>query len=621
MIEPQNRSLLTDLLQPPTGYELHQAIGTTFTLDLAAALSVPLSFASRSHADEENLGILAALARYTDRIMIFSQAGEVRAGNASTAQSALVGLLEAVLHTVHPPRGIFHPKIWFLEFASGEHRKYRFLNLSRNLTGDRSWDLVVRLDGETSLDDEVEVSETKNAPMMQLLKRLPSLAVRTMREDQVATLEAFAERISRVMWEYPLGVRDVRFHVLDGRPQSERQPGEPDPVDRMLDFEARHALVISPFISDEGIRHVTERVSHQTRIVSRIESLDGLATVSPTTKYYVLDEATDGGEWDNDTDYLREIASHAELTGLHAKALFVQNRHKPSEARAYIGSANFTGGGLRNNIEVMVELRGHIRELGPQEVYESLQIMLEQYTPEPGVEEDTTEKIQRRFEYLLHHVAAQRMYARVHGDDPYSLSVWGEAGMTQTLAKLESEGAHIRWRLLSSKEWNEHLATEEPDALPLTGLRLTDITPFVEVSATATVEGQKIEATTLVLAELRDDIESRVNKVLAQQISDSDTFYKLLALLLDPAQFSPTRMSSRLTGDGGSWNQSSFTNGLFERLMTSLARGDDGLDVAHRFIKEIQHHAGDGFEPPGEFLELWDSVWQVRIAEQKRAGL
>ena len=57
MLEPQTRAALTEQLAPPPGYELVRAVGTTFTLDLATALTVPLCFAShRVSAADDQLG-------------------------------------------------------------------------------------------------------------------------------------------------------------------------------------------------------------------------------------------------------------------------------------------------------------------------------------------------------------------------------------------------------------------------------------------------------------------------------------------------------------------------------------------------------------------------------------
>ena len=53
MLEPGRRRLFLDTLRPPNGYLLSRAVGTTFTLDLMALLSVPLAFTFRDAQDGE----------------------------------------------------------------------------------------------------------------------------------------------------------------------------------------------------------------------------------------------------------------------------------------------------------------------------------------------------------------------------------------------------------------------------------------------------------------------------------------------------------------------------------------------------------------------------------------
>ena len=45
MLAPDDRALLLDGLRPPPGFRLERAVGTTFTLDLETALTIPLAFA------------------------------------------------------------------------------------------------------------------------------------------------------------------------------------------------------------------------------------------------------------------------------------------------------------------------------------------------------------------------------------------------------------------------------------------------------------------------------------------------------------------------------------------------------------------------------------------------
>ncbi|MGB8983043.1 MAG: hypothetical protein WCC12_14300 [Anaerolineales bacterium] len=143
MLEPTQRQHLLQALCPPEGYELTFAIGTTYSLDLMALLSVPLAFAQFDWEDAagrpaaDPLALLEALRRYADRLHIFCQVGAI----AVPAKTQLLfGYLENSVFQVQAPNkgGVFHPKLWVLRFTAPDQPVlYRLLCLSRNLTFDR----------------------------------------------------------------------------------------------------------------------------------------------------------------------------------------------------------------------------------------------------------------------------------------------------------------------------------------------------------------------------------------------------------------------------------------------------------------------------------------------------
>src|SRR3954451_19723924 len=147
MLAPTDRRLLLDVLAPPEGYALDEAIGTTYTLDLLALLRVPLAAPALPWSDrqggpvENPFALLSALRRNASRISLYCHAG---ATSVPARHVGLLAFLEDAVHPVTPPRrgGVFHPKLWLLRFDPDDPREpvaYRLLVLSRNLTFDRSW--------------------------------------------------------------------------------------------------------------------------------------------------------------------------------------------------------------------------------------------------------------------------------------------------------------------------------------------------------------------------------------------------------------------------------------------------------------------------------------------------
>ena len=82
MLSPNNRSVYTDALTPPAGYELDGAIVATFSLDLTTLLSVPLHLVLQATEDRNELmrdpiALYEALQRATERVCVFAQHGRM----------------------------------------------------------------------------------------------------------------------------------------------------------------------------------------------------------------------------------------------------------------------------------------------------------------------------------------------------------------------------------------------------------------------------------------------------------------------------------------------------------------------------------------------------------------
>ncbi|HEX5164136.1 MAG TPA: hypothetical protein VFV93_01970, partial [Thermomicrobiales bacterium] len=141
------------------GYRLDLAVGTSYSLDLLALMTAPVAFAlfDRQRGDgslvDDPIATLQALREYATRISLFCQAGQI---SVPPEFRSLLVYLEGSIHPVIPPdpEAIFHPKVWYIRYrGEGDGTTvYRLLCLSRNLTFDRSWDTILRLDGTAGQD-------------------------------------------------------------------------------------------------------------------------------------------------------------------------------------------------------------------------------------------------------------------------------------------------------------------------------------------------------------------------------------------------------------------------------------------------------------------------------------
>lgn len=578
MLEPQSRATLTEQLAPPSGFDLSYAVGTTFTLDLTTALSVPLSFASR-HAvtSDDALGVLDALRRTAGRIDIFPQAGEIAMGTPSD----LVGLLEEMIHPVRAPRGLFHPKVWFLEYRSGDRYAYRLLCASRNLTDDRSWDAIVRLDGHPS-----PKPVASNRSLADLLRTLPSMAIHPLPRERRAAIEELASRFETVTWERPSDVHSIDFDVFGLAKNT------------IPELSGVRALIVSPFVSDEGLQILSSGVRTTTHLLSRDTSIDRL---SPTRlasglKTYVLDDAAIAED---------DALNAGGLSGLHAKVVVLD---RTNDTQVLIGSANATDAAWTKNVEVMVRFIGRKSALGVTATLDALGDLKMAYASDGGDSESEQEEAERHLEALIRRLAATQLTARVVPGDSWSMRLWSPS--SSLLEQVHKARATLSWHLLTRTDLGgASIAAEEAGASDIGPLPLTDITPFIVLVVR---DDRGNERRTIVVAELLDDHPSRRDAIIARQLTDRAAFLRLLALLLDLT-------SSPLPGTGGGFGQNFGDagpdgSGLFEALVRSVGVGHQGLADARRIIEFIRDHDdAKKLLPPG-FEKLWANVWSAHRA-------
>jgi hypothetical protein len=593
MLEPQSRAALTEQLRPPPGFELSHAVGTTFTLDLATALAVPLSFAShRLSAQEDTLGVLDAIRRAADRVDLFAQAGELSMGN----RSDLVAFLEPMIHPVSVRRGLFHPKVWFLEYRSGEHTAYRFLCASRNLTADRSWDVVVRLDGVPAANSEKRAATEINRPLVELLRRLPSLAVQPLDHDRQTRIEDLAQRWRHIAWERPDPMKSVAFHVFGDRGSA------------VPDLRGKRALIVSPFLSDDGLRLLRKEVRADTHVISRAESLERLAPASFGGKLstYVLDEASTYAHDESEPNGHGVVPPGERLAGLHAKAIVVDRQ---DGAHVFLGSANATHAAWHSNVEVMVEFVGPIPKVGVQATLDALGELKEQYSPAGGAEADEKEQAERLLEAFVRGLASTRISVRVTSGEPHSVRVWADDAFVSTVAK--SKNVSVRWHLLSRPDMGSSaMGGSEPDGVLVEGIPLADITPFIVLVARDEAGNER---RTILLARLLDDIAARRDAIIARQLTDRAAFVRLLTLLLELSGVSVIAANgSGGPGFFGMAGMSGVGTGLFEALVRAVGEGHRGLADARRIIDYLREHDEQSVLPDG-FEELWGQVWSTHL--------
>ena len=626
MLEPERRQPLIEALRPPPGYTLDCAVGTTFTLDLNALLLAPVAFAMFDvEADDGRplanpVAVVEAVRRHAQRITVFAQAGEIRV---PPFRPALAYLESAVVPVRAPrPGGIFHPKIWAMRFVGGGAPRYRFLCLSRNLTFDRSWDTILRLEGTAT-----DAPDERSQPLAEFVATLPGLAVAPVTDERRQAVSDLAADLATVAWDpLPDGLAFVRMCPIghDGR--------------RAWPFPSGGwgRLVVSPFVSPDFLSEFLPAPQGHV-VVSRAETLDALgqAALAHATRTCILDPDAEQVEAASTTPEETPDAGSDPLRGLHAK-LFVVD--EPWWSRIWTGSANATRAAFDANVEFLVELRGRNTTHGVK----SLSVptgqgglvfgdLLADHVPSPEpVPESVAEVAEREIDALARAIGSLRFTADIErlpndlfrvrlsaAGSPATIDEWstGHGSPVALTVRPVSVGSALA---IEPRREGERLAAQwDLSFAALTAFFVVNVTPGTEPA---------LACSFLVRAELRGDPADRLDRILAAELRSSADLIRLILLLLGHADAAFDDLAEALTD--ASWGAAPRSDGVLgpdsvlEPLVRSLAREEERarLDDIARVVAELERSAEGRAILPDGWQELWAAVETVRAAEARRGA-
>lgn len=632
MLDPDRRHLLIDALRPPPGAQLDAAVGTTFSLDLEALLIAPIAFAlfearlaeTDDTSRSDPLAVMEAVRRHADLIDIFYQAGEVAL---PPRDQPVLAMLEKSVHPTSAPTPgfIFHPKVWVLRYRSASEITYRVLVLTRNLTFDRSWDLIVALDGERGeLDPALR---DQNRPLSDFIRSLPDRTTRPVEAEHVERIQQLAAELLGVRWQLPEGFNEVRFHPtgIGGY-----QASWPDRADKVL--------IVSPFLTRGHLETTLEKTGEAT-LVSRPESLDRIdgELLDRFHSLYVLADRVDQSLEEDRASGVREteltqttaasaptreeVAERPGMTGagIHAKLLVVDQGWY-SELR--LGSTNATTAGWSGNVEFDLALFGAKKRMGVDAILgltaasPRLLDMLGQYhrsNPEP-VPELESERLAYELGQLAREIASLPLLARVEGEDADLFRII----LNSDRPLPRSDGATIRcWPSSRPRETATTQAPGQPVHVSVGGLSLQSLTSFFAFEITAESSEGPVSVVTVGNARLVGAPEDRHQRLLLEQLrTKGDVLRYLLFLLADLGDDSAihqinTLLSGRGTGSDGDWAPAI---PLFESMVRALSRNPDALGPINRLITDLQETPEGRQLLPDGLDEVWPAIWEAREA-------
>lgn len=366
MFRPDSNCDRTDyniILMPPDGYKLDKAIGTTYSLDLealtAVAICLGLSEETDSKLMQNPISMLNALQKVSDKIILFCEAGQIKAPLKPTALSIL---LEKMVVEVALPKDrqlgrypAFHPKTWVLSYVNKDgDKKYRFVVMSRNLTFDRSWDVSFSMDSSRMVRQK-----KKTKPIINFLDFLSGSVSNNVKDagKKRTLIRNMQVELADVSFSLDSKEFGENFEILPlGIGKNEYQMSEDVlfSTDRNSADSTFHELVVmSPFLSESVIAdfNIAERgLSDSKRtLITRRSELSKLKEMDTDnfTIYVLKDEIVDG------EDAISDVMTDKMKQDIHAK---IYIRRKYADVDLYLGSMNASYSAINKNVEMMLWL-------------------------------------------------------------------------------------------------------------------------------------------------------------------------------------------------------------------------------------------------------------------------
>ncbi len=611
MLAPHDRQLLLDMIRPPVGYRFDAGMGTTFTLDLFTLLVIPLSLAmydrdSLEQALNDPLILLDSLRQNANRLAIFCQAGYIQAPAKS---HPLFHQLEKMIVQVQAPNGgVFHPKTWILRYtAENTPPVYRFLNLSRNLTHDRSWDIALCLDGKT------DTKEHPNQPLVDFFSALPALATQKLPNHIQTLIDGFITSIPAISFESIGKFADgFSFRPMGIPGYTKNSP--PQKLDR--------ALVISPFLTNNFLERITAQGSNHV-LISRQDSLDALhpETLRRFSQIYILDQMAEP----EDEDKNNEIpAAEESPSGLHAKLIITEKDHK---ATWLVGSANATDAAFSTNVEFTLVLDGALPDIGIDAVLGSenqkdvLRTLLSPYKILETPIIDTADEIQAEKladevrQWLIKSQFAISVQADADGTFDFLLASGQEESQPNGIFEL---GCYPVTLGNNDKKTISTMAGKS--TCQFNHLSFAGLTAFIVFEVSASYRNAKHSIAFILNLPISGLPENRADLLLAEIIANPRQFLRYLRLLLadESWQIAPIDLLNQDSGESWRFENSTSTwdeedMPLLENLVRALSRSpEEKLESISNLISRLKSTpAGEKLIPP-EFDALWSILNQAR---------
>lgn len=605
MLSPYDRSLNTSFLIPPHGMTFDEAILTTYSLDPAVLLEIPvyLSLLATDSKEIDPYSVLASIKKLKDRITVFSQKGLIQVPQEKKPNPVFSYLEDMIIESVSPRGGVFHPKIWLIRFVNGKDTVYRLVILSRNLTRDNSWDIALQLDGLVE-----KQQNSKNDPIIYFLSsiigRIPEGEFKAKKTQQ---MNKMIGDLRKVKWCLPKGFNDISFHFLDKGPY----PWSIQKNEKLL--------IISPFCSDTVLRQLANS-SKTCFLLTREEEL--LALKAETLQafdqeiYTLADGLVDNDSAnDEQSESFQDVKGHILTKGLHAKAYIYETLEaNQSKTHVVVGSANATNAALNHQIndEILVELVSKDTEsINVTHFLSTMTGYLTQYDDFTVVEDSNLSEDDQFIEEIRKRLCSTTIRGCCLSDDSSNAWVYVlELDVEEENAQSNYQDYEVRlWPITLNEKraqlWNISGKTEKVVFDHLTSSEISSLVAF-EIKHKSRQENLrfvlKIKVTNLPL-----DRDAEIIKAL---IKNKEGFIQYLRLLLG-CFYDNTSLGTKNSEADSYWLSRLLDDEstLFEDLFRIYMQEPERLQDIQNLVQDLG--GGNSEHIPKEFTQLWHAFEQA----------
>lgn len=591
MLQPASDRLdYSKIIMSPDGYKLESAVGTTYSLDLAALLGIPIAFILGQSSDNKlccpGIPLLEALRKASGRIAIFCQAGKV---SVSTEQRELFALLEKSIAQVLPSKEYsFHPKVWIIKYVQTGHVHevlFRVIVLSRNLTFDRSWDVTAVIDGKPS--PSVHENGQQLSGFLEYLSKLhPEPGMRRM-------INKIAAEISKVDFKPD----DKRFDDLSFYPMGYPGAEKKTPFDEKV----HNATVISPFLSNSRIKALKSNLlgDQPMVLISRQEELDKLNpdTLKGIDCWHLKEAVVDGEH------AIEEPGLTSSRQDIHAKMYLTT---KYSRSRLWLGSANCSEKGFGGNIEFMACFEGYQRYCNQQLLLKDLFGNDEQQNPFTRYEassqpslvtaDDREKKLENLVRDIFRNVKKWRAVVSACKDDSSRYRI----DLSIPRLPVVPDGIKITIHPLCRQSANTDLS----EIMSFPDLPLAEVNSLYVIHLIQSANREEETVRNFVIAVPTEGIpDTRDSAIFRRIVTSQNDFFEYISFILGE-DYALSLLSQSIAG--GSFNfllgRSSGKPVIYEKMLKAVSRRPEAL-AEIRDIINLYTGEGDIISP--EFIDMY----------------